>query len=53
VANINIAKIGIVNMRFHGIVNGVIVKNKETAFVSKSVLPAADLLELKAFIRQE
>ena len=52
-ANTNIAKIGIVNMRFHGIVNGAIVANKETAFVSKIVLPVMDLLELKEFIRQE
>lgn len=50
-ANIIIAKIGIVNMRFHGIVNEDIVANRGIAFVLKGVLPVMDLLESREFIR--
>ena len=50
-ANIIIAKIGIVNMRFHGIVNEDIVADRGIAFVLKGVLPVMDLLESREFIR--
>ena len=49
--NIIIAKIGIVNMRFHGIVNEDIVAERGIAFVLKGVPPVMDLLESREFIR--
>jgi len=51
VANISIAKIGIVNMRFHGIVNEDIVVDREIAFVLKGVLPVMVPPESMEFIR--